>query len=68
MRLIGDKRAFTRLEVTLLTGMLFAMIINGIATLGGGLDSGNRPMGTPVPDEGKAAAEVHAVARPANAP
>ncbi len=46
-RLGRDLRGFTRLEFGLLTAMLGAMVINGIASLGGGLGSGHKPMGTP---------------------
>ncbi len=45
--LIRDRRAFTRLEFGLLTGMLAAMVINGIATLGGGLGGSSKPIGLP---------------------
>ena len=41
-----DLRGFTRLEFGLLTAMLGAMVINGIASLGGGLGSGHKPIGT----------------------
>lgn len=46
LRLLRDGRGFTRLEFGLLTAMLGAMIINGIASLGGGLGSGHKPIGT----------------------
>lgn len=45
--LLRDRRGFTRLEFGLLTAMLFAMVVNGIATLGGGLGSSSRPLGNP---------------------
>ncbi len=45
--LLRAKRGFTRLEFSLLTAMLGAMVINGIATLGGGLGVGSKPMGLP---------------------
>ncbi len=40
-----NQRGFTRLEFGLLTAMLGAMVINGIASLGGGLGSGHKPIG-----------------------
>lgn len=46
LRLSRDLRGFTRLEFGLLTAMLGAMVINGIASLGGGLGSGHKPIGT----------------------
>ena len=46
-RLIRDRRGFTRLEFSLLTGMLAAMVINGIATLGGGLGGASKLIGMP---------------------
>ena len=45
LRLIRDGRGFTRLEFGLLTAMLCAMVVNGIATLGGGLGSATKLMG-----------------------
>jgi Flp pilus assembly pilin Flp len=45
--LLRDGRGFTRLEFGLLTAMLCAMVINGIASLGGGLGNAHKPMGTP---------------------
>lgn len=45
---IRDGRGFTRLEVGLLSAMLGAMVVNGIASLGGGLGNGSKPIGTPV--------------------
>lgn len=46
-RLIRDSKGFTRLEFSLLTAMLAAMVINGIATLGGGLGGASKPIGMP---------------------
>ena len=43
---LRDDRGFTRLEFGLLTAMLCAMVVNGIATLGGGLGVASQPMGT----------------------
>jgi Flp pilus assembly pilin Flp len=57
-QLIRDRRGFTRLEFSLLTAMLCAMVINGIATLGGGLGSASRPMGTPVQEDGIKTADL----------
>ena len=56
VRLIGaqlmrDDRGFTRLEFGLLTAMLCAMVVNGIATLGGGLGVASQPMGVGAPIE-----------------
>jgi hypothetical protein len=65
IQLVHDRRGFTRLEFSLLTGMLFAMIVNGIATLGGGLDSSNRPMGTPVAEDTQTLADANAATQPA---
>ena len=42
-----DRRGFTRLEFSLLTAMIGAMVINGIATLGGGLGGASKPIGMP---------------------
>ena len=63
-RFIRDKRGFTRLEFGLLTGMLFAMIVNGIATLGGGLGSSSRPMGNATADDNRTLADAHPQAGP----
>jgi Flp pilus assembly pilin Flp len=41
-----DRGGFTKLEYGLLTAMLCAMVINGIATWSGGLGSNTKPMGT----------------------
>ena len=43
--LLHDRRGFTRLEFGLLAAMLLAMVVNGVATLGGGLGGSVRPMG-----------------------
>jgi Flp pilus assembly pilin Flp len=67
-RLAHDRRGFTRLEFGLLTGMLFAMVVNGIATLGGGLGSSNRPMGTPVADDGRPVVEANSAPQHAHHP
>ncbi|MCX7383944.1 MAG: hypothetical protein NT133_21580 [Alphaproteobacteria bacterium] len=45
--MVRDRRGFTRLEFSLLTAMIGAMVINGIATLGGGLGGANKPIGMP---------------------
>lgn|GEM_PF-6586425 len=50
-RFVRDGRGFTRLEFSLLTAMLCAMVVNGIATLGGGLGSNSKPMGTTAQSE-----------------
>lgn len=47
LALVRERRGFTRLEFSLLTAMLGAMVINGIVTLGGGLGEGSKPMGPP---------------------
>lgn len=47
LRLVRGRRAFTRLEFGLLTAMLGAIVVNGIASLGGGLGSGHKPIGKP---------------------
>lgn len=44
--LTSDRRGLTRLEFGLLSAMLGAMVVNGIATLGGGLSGTSRPMGS----------------------
>ena len=63
--LVRDTRGFTRLEFSLLTAMLCAMVINGIATLGGGLGSGSTPMGVIEPaEEVRAIADIKAPAKP----
>ena len=41
LSLFADRRGFTRLEFSLLAAMLLTMVVNGVATLGGG----GRPMG-----------------------
>jgi Flp pilus assembly pilin Flp len=56
LRLARDGRGFTRLEFGLLTAMLCAMIINGIASLGGGLGNGHKPIGNTEHKEQQAAA------------
>ncbi len=43
--LMNDRRGFTRLEFGLLAAMLIAMVVNGVATIGGGLGGSVRPMG-----------------------
>lgn len=63
LRFLRDKRGFTRLEFGLLTAMLCAMVINGIASLGGGLGNAHKPMGTP-----EAAKEIAAAPAPADLP
>ena len=67
MRFLRDGRGFTRLEFGLLTAMLGAMVINGIASLGGGLGSASKPMGSPEVTKELAAASEARVA-PAAAP
>ena len=49
--LLRDRRGFTRLEFGLLAAMLMAMVVNGMATLGGGLGSSMRPLGVSQPTD-----------------
>jgi Flp pilus assembly pilin Flp len=49
--LMRDRRGFTRLEFGLLAAMLIAMVVNGVATLGGGLGGSGRPMGLSQPSD-----------------
>ena len=59
VRLMRDDRGFTRLEFGLLTAMLCAMVVNGIATLGGGLGVASQPMGAGAPiEEAKTLADL----------
>ena len=69
-RFVRDGRGFTRLEFSLLTAMLCAMVVNGIATLGGGLGSSSKPMGPTAQSEDLkpigdlASAKAHKDAKP----
>jgi Flp pilus assembly pilin Flp len=47
--LLRDRRGFTRLEFGLLAAMLLAMVVNGVATLGGGLGSASHPVSVAQP-------------------
>ncbi len=47
--LLRDRRGFTRLEFGLLAAMLIAMVVNGVATLSGGLGGLSHPTGVAQP-------------------